>query len=172
MNYYLKQLIICALVGCILCCVLRQRRYWRELRVSRPSGTLRAGYHLAVFSIVGALLAACWFNTENFWQLFLGIVLTAALFAVKITFSPTVIAVILGLSTLQFMRTETFPFFEVWGYFINIFAWRLPEGVRVTYATISFVWVLLTLLRASDYGTKPTSTADVIENMGDGVGVA
>jgi hypothetical protein len=172
MNFYLKHFIICALVGLILCCVLRQRRYWRELRVSRPSGTLRAGYKLAILSIVLALVSACWFNTANIWQLFLGIVLTAALFAVKITFSPTVIAVILGLSTLEFMRTETFPFFEVWSYFISIFAWRLPEGFRVTYATISFIWIMLTLVRASDYGAKPTTTADVVESIGDGVGVA
>lgn len=74
-------------------------------------------------------------------------VLTMSLiFSLKITFSPAMIAIALTICTLQFQAHGNFPLLEVWTAFIRILTWRLPEEIRVVYATISFAWACLILL--------------------------
>lgn len=67
-------------------------------------------------------------------------------FCVKITFSPTIIAVTLAICTYQLNVNNEFPLLEVWSAIISVATWRLPEEVRMAYACISFAWVMITLL--------------------------
>ncbi|MFO0415778.1 MAG: hypothetical protein ACK5Y6_00685 [Pseudomonadota bacterium] len=166
MSPYLKNLILVFVVGLILCCVMRQRRYWREIKTSRPSGTLRAGYQLAMIAIGAALGAALFYDTPEKWQLFLGVVITAALFCVKITFSPAVVAAALAISAAQLYLNDTFPLLEVWAAFVRVVSWRLPEEFRVAYATVSFVWTIITLVISSGSGAS-----DQVGGIVEGVSV-
>jgi hypothetical protein len=156
MDSWIKQAITGFLLFLICCCIFRQKRYWRELTTNKPSGTLRAGYALAVFTVGTALVASLCWQTESMWQLFLSILLMTLVFCVKITFSPAVIALSLAVCTFQFYTNSSFPFFEVWTGFIGVLTWRLPEEVRVAYACLSFTWALIALL----FGGAPPEAAD------------
>lgn len=141
MDYYFKMVASVGVLILIMCCVMRQKRYWRELQESRPSGSIRAGYRLAIASIIGTLLFALISNTETSWELFIGVLLMALAFCVKITFSPTVIAMTLAVCIVQLHTTDEFPLLTVWGGFISVLTWRLPEEFRIFYAYLSFIWV-------------------------------
>jgi hypothetical protein len=127
-------------------CVIRQRRYWREIKQNAPSASVKCGYVLACISISLALAGALVFNTDQSWRIFMSILTMALIFSLKITFSPAMIATALALCTLKFQADGSFPIFEVWTGFIRILTWRLPDELRVAYATISFAWACLTLL--------------------------
>jgi hypothetical protein len=103
-----------------------------------------------------ALGAAIFYDSPQMWELFLGVVMTSALFCVKITFSPAVIGAALAISTAQLYLDGSFPFLEVWAAFVRVVTWRLPEEFRVAYATVSFGWTLVTLVAAS--GASPADS--------------
>ncbi len=151
-----------AITGCLLLlicfCVIRQRRYWREIKQNRPSGSVKCGYALACISISLALAGALFFNTEESWKIFMSILTMSLIFSLKITFSPAMIAITLAVCTLQFQTHGDFPLLEVWTAFIRILTWRLPEEIRVVYATISFAWACLVLLIGG--ATAPSSESN------------
>ena len=149
MDYYIKMVASVGVLILILCCVMRQKRYWRELQESRPSGSIRAGYRLAIASIVGTLIFALISNTESSWELFIGVLLVALAFCVKITFSPTVIALTLAVCIVQLHTTDEFPLLTVWGGFISVLTWRLPEEFRIFYACLSFLWIFFATVSAA-----------------------
>ena len=146
MNEIVKEVVICGLVLLIFCCFVRQRRYWREMQESRLSGSLKVGYRLAILTTIVALPFACFVNTQSSWQFFGSVVLMALVFCMKITFSPTIIALTLSACTFQLYTNDQFPLWQVWLSVASILTWRLPEDVRAAYASISFLWVLVTLV--------------------------
>jgi hypothetical protein len=152
----------------ICCCFLRQRRYWREIKANRPSGSIRAGYKLAVITAVISLGFALWNNNDHYWHLFASVMLMTIVFCVKITFSPSAVAVVLAICTFQFYTQSRFPLYEVWTAFIACLSWRLPEEVRVAYASISFLWVLFCLLVPAK-ATSAVATDTPIDNLADTV---
>lgn len=163
MEVYFKLIASAFLLILILCCCVRQRRYWRELNESRPSGSLRAGYRLAILTILVSFLVAICFRTDATWQIFIGILIMALVFCVKITFSPSIIALTLAICTYQLHVSDEFPLLEIWTAIISIATWRLPEEVRVVYSCVSFVWVLVTLLSSSATETLAIDTpADAV----------
>lgn len=149
MDFYMKMVASVGVLILIMCCVMRQRRYWRELQESRPSGSIKAGYQLATAAIVGTLVFALISNTDSSWQLFIGVLLVALAFCVKITFSPTVIALTLAVCIVQLHTTDEFPLLTVWGGFISALTWRLPEEFRIFYAYISFLWIFVATVSGS-----------------------
>jgi hypothetical protein len=159
MEFYLKPIITGFLLILICCCFVRQRRYWRELNESRPSGSIRAGYRLAIFSVVVSLVVAVLFRGDTTWQIFIGILIMALVFCVKITFSPSIIALTLAVCTYQLNVNNEFPLLEVWSAIISVATWRLPEEVRVAYACVSFMWVMVTLLSSGPTEPVPGDTA-------------
>lgn len=147
----------------IFACCKRQRRYWREMQTSRPTGSLKAGYALAVATVFLSLPIALYANTHAGWQLFISILLMTVVFCVKITFSPVVIAAVLGICTFQLHAHDRFPFFEVWGAAVSVIAWRLPEEVRTVYTTLTFIWAMTILIGGgTPEGESPTAL-DVTE---------
>ena len=163
MEVYFKPIISAFLLILICCCFVRQRRYWRELNESRPSGSLRAGYRLSIFSIFISLIVAVCFQNDATWQIFIGILIMALVFCVKITFSPSIIALTLAICTYQLNVNDEFPILEIWSAIISVATWRLPEEVRVAYACVSFAWVLVTLL------SSPTTEALAVDSQADAV---
>lgn len=143
-------------------CARRQRRYWKEIMESRLSSSLKAGYSIATLSIAGALVVALVVNTPAMWSNFVTVVAISFMFCLKITFSPAVIAGTIALSSLQLFINDSFPFLEIWGSFISILTWRLPEEVRACYAYFSFAWILLVLLFPSD-----SQVVDTLDHVGE-----
>lgn len=163
MNPILKNAILCGLLFLICCCLFRQRRYWRELRTNRPSGSVRAGYTLAVLSVAITLIIAAFVNTTSMWQVFGAVLIMGLVFCVKVTFSPSVLACVLGICTYQFYVLNEFPLWTVWSGLLSVLSWRLPEEVRVLYASLSFLWVLFSVLLPS----KAVESASTSEQIGD-----
>jgi hypothetical protein len=60
---------------------------------------------------------------------------------------------------------DEFPIVEVWLSFTRILTWRLPEDVRAAYACVSFFWILISTLAASQ---PEASAPDAVESL-DGV---
>lgn len=89
----------------------------------------------------------------------MSILTMALIFSLKITFSPAMLGITLAVCTLQYHAQGTFPLLEVWTAFARILTWRLPEEVRVAYATISFAWVCLVVL----FGAAVTPSSDTTE---------
>jgi hypothetical protein len=85
-------------------------------------------------------------------------------FCVKITFSPSVVALVLIACAYQFYVYDRLPIFEIWGGAVSVLAWRLPEQFRVIYTTISFAWVLVVFLGG---GNPEIGSADDIANVSD-----
>lgn len=158
MTDYIKLAATGLIMILIFACCKRQRRYWREMQTSRPTGSLKAGYALAIATVCVSLPIAFYSNTQAGWQLFVSILLMTVVFCVKITFSPAVIAAVLGICTFQLYTYDRFPFFEVWGAAVSVIAWRLPEEIRVVYTTLSFIWAMTILIGGSaPEGESPTA---------------
>ena len=162
MLHYLKIPLICFIGLLLIACAKRQRRYWREMKTNKPTGSLRAGYSLAIFTIFVAISAALYSNSAAGWEMFLGVLLMTLVFCVKITFSPSVIALVLGACAYQLYAYDRFPFFEIWGGAVSVLAWRLPEQFRIIYTTLSFIWVMVVFLKGgSPEVSSPDDVADV-----------
>ena len=116
------------------------------MQESRLSGSLRVGYRLAILTTVAALPFACFTYTETSLDLFGSVMLMVLGFCMKITFSPTIIALTLSACTFQLYINDEFPLWQIWLSVTSMLTWRLPEDVRAAYATISFLWVLVTLV--------------------------
>jgi hypothetical protein len=84
-------------------------------------------------------------------------------FCVKITFSPAVIASVLAISLVHLHVDGTFPFFEIWSAAATVIAWRLPEEIRVVYATLTFVWAMTILIGGRSADAEAASSLDVVE---------
>ncbi len=153
------------LILLICFCIIRQRRYWREIKQNRPSGSVKCGYALACISISLAFAGALFFNSEESWRVFMSVLTMSLIFSLKITFSPAMIAITLAVCTLQFHCNGNFPLLEVWSGFVRMLTWRLPEEVRVAYATVSFAWVCLVLL----FGGAATPSSDSAELALEGI---
>lgn len=170
MNEYVKLALAGLILILMFCCFKKQRRYWREMSTSRPTGALKAGYALAIITVGVSLPLALYANTRESWELFVSVLLMTVIFCAKITFSPAVIAGVLGICAYQLCVHERFPFLEVWGAAVSVIAWQLPEEVRGLYNTVTFIWALVILisggsLEASSEGD--TSTAeDLIDVTG------
>ena len=163
MTDYLKLAATGFILILIIACCKRQRRYWREMQTSRPTGSLKAGYALAIATVFLSLPIAFYSNTQTGWQLFISVLLMTVVFCVKITFSPAVIAAVLGICAFQLHAHDRFPFFEVWGAAVSVIAWRLPEEVRVVYTTLTFIWAMTILIGSgAPEGESPTAL-DVTE---------
>ena len=145
-------------------CARRQQRYWREITESRLSSSLKAGYSIATIAIAATLAVAVVVNTPAMWGNFVTVVAISFMFCLKITFSPTVIAGTIALSTIQLFMNDSFPFLEIWSAFISILTWRLPEEVRACYAYFSFGWIVLVLLFPSK-----SNLDNPMEQIGEGV---
>lgn len=163
MTEYLKLAATGVILILMIACCKRQRRYWREMQTSRPTGSLKAGYALAIATVFLSLPIAFYANTQTGWQLFISVLLMTVVFCVKITFSPAVIAAVLGICAFQLHAHDRFPFFEVWGAAVSVIAWRLPEEVRVVYTTLTFIWAMTILVGGgAPEGGSPTAL-DVTE---------
>ena len=164
MTEYLKIPVLMFIGLLLIACAKRQRRYWREMTNNRPTGSLKAGYLLAIVTIFVALAIAAVINSPVGWEVFLGILLMTLVFCVKITFSPSVVALVLIACAYQFYVYDRLPIFEIWGGAVSVLAWRLPEQFRVIYTTISFAWVLVVFLGG---GNPEIGSADDIANVSD-----
>jgi len=152
----------------ILCCSKRQHRYWTELRENRPSGSIRIGYTLSIAAILIALALSLITKSEWMWEVFVSILLLTLVFCVKITFSPTVIALTLAMCTYRMYQHNEFPLMEIWVSFTSILTWRLPEDVRAAYACVSFLWVLIATLVPS--APQATSADTALDGIGEVAG--
>jgi len=141
-------------------CFKRQRRYWREMQTSRPTGSLKAGYQLAIATVLISLPLAIYSNTPTGWELFISVLLMTVVFCVKITCSPAVIATVLGICTYQMFVNDRFPFFEVWGAAVAVIAWRLPEELRVVYTTMTFLWAMVILVGGATSESDSSTVGD------------
>lgn len=146
----------------IVCCLVRQRRYWREIHSNRPSGTLKAGYVISALTIFGAVVYAAVVGIAESKTVLMGVVPMAMLFALKITFSPVILAVILGICTFQFNANGSFPLIELWKGVTTVVTWRFPEYVRVTYAFLTFLWMIVAFF----------SMGSSVESLEDGLDAA
>jgi hypothetical protein len=164
MTEYLKIPVLMFIGLLLIACAKRQRRYWREMTNNRPTGSLKAGYLLAIVTIFVALAIAAVINSPVGWEVFLGILLMTLVFCVKITFSPSVVALVLIACAYQFYVYDRLPIFEILGGAVSVLAWRLPEQFRVIYTTISFAWVLVVFLGG---GNPEIGSADDIANVSD-----
>ncbi len=162
MNEIVRNIITFVVIVLILLCFKRQRRYWREMQTSRLSGSLRVGYSLAIFTMGVATPLAFFFNNEQMWALYISVLLMTVAFCAKITFSPTMIALTLATSLYQLHMDGGFPFWEVWCSLVSVLTWRLPEDIRAAYATLSFVWVMLSLFS----GPAASTTEDAVSHVG------
>lgn len=161
MNEITRNIITLVVAVLILLCFKRQRRYWREMQTSRLSGSLRVGYTLAIFTMGVATPLALFYNTEEMWALYLSVLLMTVAFCAKITFSPAMIALTLGMSVYQLHTDGGFPFWEAWCSVVSILTWRLPEDIRAAYATLSFIWVMLSLMSGPSITTPEESASSV-----------
>jgi hypothetical protein len=133
------------------------------MQTSRPTGSLKAGYILAIATVFLSLPIALYSNTHTSWQLFMSVLLMTVVFCVKITFSPTVIAAVLAVCAFQLHAYDRFPFFEVWGAAVSVIAWRLPEEVRTVYTTLTFIWAMTILLGGGAPQEDGPTALDVTE---------
>jgi hypothetical protein len=163
MTDYVKVAATVLILILIFACCKRQRRYWREMQTSRPTGSLKAGYALAIATVFLSLPIALYSNTQTSWQLFISILLMTVVFCVKITFSPAVIATVLAVCAFQLHAHDRFPFFEVWGAAVSVIAWRLPEEVRTVYTTLTFLWAMTILLGGGAHQGDGSTALDVTE---------
>jgi len=163
MTNVLKIAVTAFILLLVFACCKRQRRYWREMQTSRPTGSLKAGYALAIATVFISLPLAMYSNTETGWQLFISILLMTVVFCVKITFSPAVIAAVLGICVYQLHVHDRFPFFEIWGAAVSVIAWRLPEEVRIVYTSLTFIWAMTILISGGASEGEPPTTLDVVE---------
>ena len=163
MHPYLKIAATAFILILIFACFRRQRRYWREMHESKPTGSLRAGYKLAIATIFLSLPMAMYVNTPTAWNLFVSVLLMTVIFCVKITFSPAVIGLVLAICTYQLHVNDSFPFFEIWGAAVSVIAWRLPEEFRVFYTTLTFLWAIAILLG----GGSSEVQADASDSIAD-----
>lgn len=162
MGMYTKIPVLLILGVLLFACAKRQRRYWFEMRENRPTGSLKAGYALAILTIFIALACAIFLNSPKGWEMFMGLALVALIFCVKITFSPAVIALVLVASAYEFYVSDRFPILEVWGGIVSVIAWRLPEEFRIFYSTLSFIWVVVSFLGGGNPEiSSPDDIADV-----------
>lgn len=157
---------ICAIL--IVCCLKRQHRYWRELQENRPSGSIRAGYQISILITVLTLAVSLFTQSEWMWEIFISVLLLALVFCVKVTFSPSVIALTLAMCVYRMYQFDDFPLVEVWLSFTSILTWRLPEEVRAAYAYVSFLWILLATLRSST--PHETIGESAVDSLGDTIG--
>lgn len=160
--------VMALLMFLIFCCVARQRRYWREIHTNRPSGTVRAGYVFASVTLAFSFIYAAIVGTDESWALLFSIVPMAILFCLKITFSPAILAFVLGSCTVQFHLHGNFPFFEIWRGVATVITWRFPEEVRIGYALLTFLWMIGALLFG---GGRAESVEEGLESAADTVGV-
>jgi hypothetical protein len=167
MEMIIRGAVVFFLVTLIFFCVMRQRRYWRELSTNRPSGSVRAGYSLSVVCVFLSFLVAVYINTPTMWQLFGSILIMGLVFCVKVTFSPMVLAATLAVCTYQFYFANEFPLWTVWCSFIAVLTWRLPEEVRVVYASLSFLWILLSVILPAKAAAPEASPADQVSDVLD-----
>ncbi len=163
MHDYIKIAAAGFLLILMFACFKRQRRYWREMHTSRPTGSLKAGYQLAIATVFISLPLALYSNTPTGWELFISVLLMTVVFCVKITFSPAVIATVLGVCTYQMVVNDRFPFFEVWGAAVSVIAWRLPEEFRVVYITMTFLWSMVILVGGATSEVDTSSAEDVTD---------
>jgi hypothetical protein len=163
MTDYLKVAATGLIIILVFACCKRQRRYWREMQTSRPTGSLKAGYALAIATVFLSLPIALYSNTPASWQLFISVLLMTVVFCVKITFSPAVIAAVLGVCAFQLHAYDRFPFFEVWGAAVSVIAWRLPEEVRTVYTTLTFLWAMTILLGGGAPQGDGSTALDITE---------
>ena len=163
MTDYVKVAATVLILILIFACCKRQRRYWREMQTSRPTGSLKAGYALAIATVFLSLPIALYSNTQTSWQLFISILLMTVVFCVKITFSPAVIATVLAVCAFQLHAHDRFPFFEVWGAAVSVIAWRRPEEVRTVYTTLTFLWAMTILLGGGSHQGDGSTALDVTE---------
>jgi hypothetical protein len=133
------------------------------MQTSRPTGSLKAGYALAIATVFLSLPIALYSNTPASWQLFISVLLMTVVFCVKITFSPAVIAAVLGVCAFQLHAYDRFPFFEVWGAAVSVIAWRLPEEVRTVYTTLTFLWAMTILLGGGAPQGDGSTALDITE---------
>jgi hypothetical protein len=166
MNEYLKYALTGFIFILIFCCFKKQRRYWREMTLSRPTGSLKAGYAVAITTVFVSLPLACYANTREGWEIFVSVLLLTVVFCAKITFSPTVVGVILGICLYQLHAHDRFPFCEVWSAIATVFAWKLPEQVRAFYNVVTFVWALVILLGGTSTPVEEASAEDLIDVAG------
>jgi hypothetical protein len=166
MNEYIKIAIAAFILILMFACFKKQGRYWREMQTSRPTGALKAGYTVAILTVGLSLPLALYSNTPAGWELFISVLLMTVVFCAKITFSPAVIAGILGMCTYQLFVHDRFPFFEVWGAAASVLAWKLPEEVRALYATVTFIWALLVLVSGGASEVEASSTSDLADVTG------
>jgi hypothetical protein len=167
MEEILKHLIatVCGIL--ILCCILRQRRYWRELQENRPSGSIRAGYRISIFVTLSTFALCIFMQSEWMWEIFVSILLLALVFCVKITFSPSVIGLTLAMCVYRIYQFDDFPLIEVWLSLTTVLTWRLPEEIRAAYACISFIWILVAALSSPASGEQGAQNA--LEGVGEGL---
>jgi hypothetical protein len=117
--------------------------------------------------VISLIIAAC-VNTPNMWQLFGAVLIMAVVFCMKVTFSPAVLACTLAVCTYQFYDSNEFPLWTVWSGFVSVMTWRLPEEVRVLYASLSFLWILFSVALPSKAATAVSTheqVSDVIESI-------
>jgi hypothetical protein len=163
MNDYSKLALAGFILILMFACFKKQRRYWREMSTSRPTGTLKAGYIVAIATVALSLPVAIYSNTSAGWELFISILLMTVVFCAKITFSPAAIAVVLGICTFQLFVNDRFPFFEVWGAAVSVIAWKLPDQVRALYTTLTFVWALIILVGGGASQGESSSAPDITD---------
>lgn len=168
MNYFGNVIIVSLLAVLILCCVKRQRRYWLELQESRPSGSLRWGYRIAIVSILGTFSLAVISDSPSAWQTFLGVASVALIFCVKITFSPIAIALTLVACSIELLENGSFPLLTVWTSLTRIITWRLPEEFRIVYSCVSLLWTIMVFVNTGGGGSaaeKEDSTMDSLAGL-------
>lgn len=154
---------ICAIL--IMCCLKRQYRYWRELQENRPSGSIRAGYQLSILMTVAFLMVSLVTRSDWMWELFKSVLLLALGFCVKITFSPSAVALTLTMCVYRLYYFDEFPLLEVWASFTHVITWRLPEDIRAAYTCASFLWILAATCSSPSSGEPFGESA--VDNVGD-----
>ena len=78
--------------------------------------------------------------------MFISVVITAAIFCVKITFAGAVAGATLAICTVHLYTNDSFPLLEVWTTIVRVVTWRLPEEYRIAYASVSFLWTIAVLV--------------------------
>lgn len=135
----LKRFVILGLLILICCCIMRQKRYLMEIASNAPSASIKAAYK------VSALLTVFWFFIPTEID-FINCLLIVCFFCIKVTISPTLIAMTLFISTVEFYQYGNFPFYEVWISITSMFMWSLPEEIRSTFTALSLIWSSIHLI--------------------------
>ena len=170
MNVAVKYSLMTLIVFLLTVCVLRPRRYWRELHQNKPSRSLRVGYALAVFTSMIGLAATLYTNSPESWQLFTSLLLLVIFFCLKISFSPSILAATLTICLINLQLNDTVSFVDVWIGVSSVVTWRFPEEIRALYAALSFLWVVVTFLSPADAAAAEAAHSDQIEESVTGLG--